>query len=120
MNELEALRTVYQTALALRKTAPVDDDFPEMMHNFDSALLAVEKLTTKGGWLDFESAPTEKGSRAIVFAPSIFEGEKGTVGEAFVGRDGEWYWAGCDDEYHDPIPESNTPPTKWQPLPETP
>jgi len=42
MKELLALREVYETGLALRLTAPVDDDFPKMMHNFDSALRHAE------------------------------------------------------------------------------
>lgn len=37
-NELKVLREVYETGLRLRKSAPVDDDFPEMMHDFDGAL----------------------------------------------------------------------------------
>ena len=39
-NELDALREVYQAGVQLRNTAPVDDDFPELMHRFDSALKA--------------------------------------------------------------------------------
>lgn len=38
------LKRVYETGLRMRKTAVVDDDFPEMMHYFDSALSTVEKL----------------------------------------------------------------------------
>lgn len=45
MTELEALRDVYRTGMALRQTAPVDDDFPELMHNFDSALMAAGKVS---------------------------------------------------------------------------
>ena len=71
-------------------------------------------------WQPIEAAPTNKGSRAILFAPSPFEGEKGTVGEAFLGKDGDWYWTGLEEGYHDPIYESNSPPTHWQPLPEEP
>ncbi len=37
-------RQLYQTGLRMRKTAVVDDDFPEVMHNFDSALHRIEKL----------------------------------------------------------------------------
>jgi len=44
MNELVALRNVHKTAKAIRSTAPVDDDFPEMMHYFDSAIRAADPL----------------------------------------------------------------------------
>lgn len=40
MNELQALRNLYDAANRLRSTAPVDDDFPEMMHEFDGAIRA--------------------------------------------------------------------------------
>lgn len=42
MSELQALRKVYKAAQRLRMTAPVDDDFPEMMHNFDASLRAAK------------------------------------------------------------------------------
>ena len=42
MKELQAMRELYLAGKALRETAPVDDDFPEMMHNFDSALRAAQ------------------------------------------------------------------------------
>ena len=38
MSELQALRKLHMSAMAMRNTAPVDDDFPEMMHNFDTAI----------------------------------------------------------------------------------
>jgi len=37
-DELTKLRSVYKTGLALRMTEPVDDEFPLMMHSFDTAL----------------------------------------------------------------------------------
>lgn len=42
--ELDLLRSVYATGMALRHTAPVDDDFPECMHNFDCALRNAERF----------------------------------------------------------------------------
>lgn len=40
---------------ALRQTAPVDDDFPEMMHNHDSAMRAArEALDAMGGVVPFD------------------------------------------------------------------
>lgn len=40
---------------ALRRTAPVDDDFPEMMHNHDSAMRAArEALDQAGGVVPFD------------------------------------------------------------------
>jgi NTP pyrophosphatase (non-canonical NTP hydrolase) len=42
-SELTDLRNLYAAAMRLRDTAPVDDDFPEMMHNFDGALLSARK-----------------------------------------------------------------------------
>jgi hypothetical protein len=38
------LKEVFKTGLRMRKTTVVDDDFPEMMHYFDSALNTVERL----------------------------------------------------------------------------
>lgn len=38
MTELKALREMHKAAVALRMTAPVDDDFPLMMHSFDKAI----------------------------------------------------------------------------------
>jgi|TARA_R110000782_G_C14819221_1_gene413847 NTP pyrophosphatase (non-canonical NTP hydrolase) len=46
VKELKALREVYRAGTALRQTAPVDDDFPRMMHSFDCALMAASKVTT--------------------------------------------------------------------------
>jgi len=43
MNELEALRAVYNSGLRMRRTAVVDDDFPEAMHYFDSSLKSAER-----------------------------------------------------------------------------
>lgn len=48
MSELELLREVYRTGLAMRKTPVVDDEFPEMMHYFDSALRTMERLSEEG------------------------------------------------------------------------
>jgi NTP pyrophosphatase (non-canonical NTP hydrolase) len=42
-SELTDLRALYAAAMRLRDTAPVDNDFPEMMHNFDGALLSARK-----------------------------------------------------------------------------
>jgi hypothetical protein len=47
--ELAALRKVAEHGQRLRLTAPVDDDFPEMMHNFDSALRHYRELREKEG-----------------------------------------------------------------------
>lgn len=38
MSELEKLRAVFDAGKRLRATAPVDDDFPSIMHAFDIAL----------------------------------------------------------------------------------
>ena len=70
-------------------------------------------------WQPIETAPTEPGDRAIVYAPSIFH-NFGTVGEAFIGNDGCWYWAGSTEGYHDNIADSNSDPTHWMPLPSQP
>jgi hypothetical protein len=70
-------------------------------------------------WQPIETAPTKIGSVAIIYAPSEFN-EIGTVGEAFLSDDGQWYWSGCDAAYHDPIAECNAPPTHWMPLPPPP
>jgi NTP pyrophosphatase (non-canonical NTP hydrolase) len=43
MSEINDLRALYTAAMRLRDTAPVDNDFPEMMHNFDGALLSARK-----------------------------------------------------------------------------
>ena len=43
MSELNLLRNLYKKAKRLRSTAPVDDDFPEMMHDFDCALYKASK-----------------------------------------------------------------------------
>ena len=48
MNELKILRQLYTDGLRLRMTAPVDDDFPEMMHNFDSTLRAAKDTIGNG------------------------------------------------------------------------
>jgi hypothetical protein len=36
-------KRLYTAGMRMRRTAVVDDDFPEMMHNFDSALHAIEE-----------------------------------------------------------------------------
>ena len=41
--DFEKLITVYRTGMRLRQTAVVDDEFPEMMSDFDFALAAVTK-----------------------------------------------------------------------------
>ena len=38
MSEMNVLRKLFNAGLSMRRTAVVDDDFPEKMHNFDSAL----------------------------------------------------------------------------------
>lgn len=48
MNELNTLRQVYNDGLRLRMTAPVDDDFSEMMHNFDCSLRDAKEVINKG------------------------------------------------------------------------
>ncbi len=78
-----------------------------------------EKKQIGDGWLDIESSPDLIGSVAIIYAPSAVY-ELGTVGEAFLADDGQWYWSGCDASYHDPIAECNSPPTHWMPLPSPP
>lgn len=72
-----------------------------------------------GSWVDIESAPDKPGSVAIIYAPSDIN-ETGTVGEAFLADDFQWYWSGCDAQYHDPIVDCNSAPTHWMPLPEPP
>jgi NTP pyrophosphatase (non-canonical NTP hydrolase) len=42
-SELTDLRALYVAATRLRDTSPVDNDFPEMMHNFDGALSSASK-----------------------------------------------------------------------------
>jgi hypothetical protein len=71
------------------------------------------------GWVDFELAPTTPGTKSIVCAKNEGSLTK-EVGEAFIGRDGLWYWAGAEAGYHDPISEANGPITHWMPLPEAP
>lgn len=44
MNELTALRNLHKSGKRLRATPPVDDDFPEMMHNFDADLASASSL----------------------------------------------------------------------------
>lgn len=73
-----------------------------------------------GAWQPMATSPEEPLSRAIIYAPSLFPGESGVVGEAFFGRDGFWYWAGCEEGYHESILEGNAPPEKWMPLPDAP
>lgn len=73
-----------------------------------------------GGWLDISTAPTEPNARAILTCPSMHDGAKPIVGEAFLGNDGWWYWAGAEAGYHDPIIMGNEEPTHWMPLPEAP
>ncbi len=41
------LERVYLTGLSMRETAIVDNDFPEMMFNFDSALRAAKPRQDK-------------------------------------------------------------------------
>lgn len=41
MSELNKLRSLYKAGVALRQTPVVDDDFPEMLSNFDTALALV-------------------------------------------------------------------------------
>lgn len=48
MNELKTLRQLYTDGLRLRMTAPVDDDFCELMHNFDSTLKAAKETIGTG------------------------------------------------------------------------
>lgn len=43
MNELNDLRSLYAASERLRNTSPVDDDFSEMMHNFDGAIMSAGK-----------------------------------------------------------------------------
>jgi hypothetical protein len=38
------LRRLVRAGIAMRETAVIDDDFPEMMHRFDSELRAAEQL----------------------------------------------------------------------------
>lgn len=54
---------------------------------------------------------------ALIYAPSDFN-DQGTVGEAYLSGDGNWYWAGAEYGYHDPISESNNEPTHWMPMPD--
>lgn len=70
-----------------------------------------------GAWLSMSTAPKHYGSRVILLCPSIHEKETPLIGEAFLGNDGLWYWAGADVGYHDPIIDGNVPPTHWMPLP---
>lgn len=69
-------------------------------------------------WQPIETAPTEPHSTAIIYAPS--DTGEGNVGEAFLGKDGQWYWAGSEVGYHDPITDCNSPPTHWMPMPAKP
>lgn len=41
--KVERMRGVVEAGRKLRMTAPVDDDFPEIMHNFDSELRKASK-----------------------------------------------------------------------------
>lgn len=43
-NELDAMRSVFMSAKTLRETPVVDDDFPELMHELDTALRKAGKL----------------------------------------------------------------------------
>lgn len=70
-------------------------------------------------WQPIETAPTNPPATAIIFAPSDLDDE-GSVGEAFLGPDKEWYWAGSTPGYHDPISVCNNPPTYWMPMPDGP
>ena len=47
MTELSKLRDLYYAARRLRLCAPVDDDFPQLMHEFDNAILAVKPYVDK-------------------------------------------------------------------------
>lgn len=89
------------------------------MGTFDRLFDGSDAHLLPSSWQPIETAPTTPNTRVIIFAPSEFHDE-GTVGEAFLGKDGFWYWAGCEEGYHDPIFESNAPPTHWQPLPDRP
>lgn len=71
------------------------------------------------GWQAIDCAPFVPGSVVLIYAPSSV-GNDGTVGEAFLAEDSQWYWSGCDANYHDPIAECNAPPTHWMPLPKPP
>lgn len=81
--------------------------------------IRILKKKIENPWLDIEFAPETPGSVAIIYAPSEINSE-GTVGEAFLADDFQWYWSGCDAQYHDPIAECNSPPTHWMPLPKPP
>jgi NTP pyrophosphatase (non-canonical NTP hydrolase) len=48
MSEIKVLRSLYYAGKRLRDTSPVDDDFPEMMHNFDGALTLAGKSINTG------------------------------------------------------------------------
>lgn len=41
---IEQLRRLVQAGIAMRETAIVDDDFPRMLHRFDSELHAAKEL----------------------------------------------------------------------------
>ena len=59
MNDIKILLDVFNSGLRLRNTAPVDDDFGEMMHNFDSALKAADTMLNDKGVKIFEDIAEE-------------------------------------------------------------
>lgn len=65
---LQVLRDLHNAAQALRMTAPVDDDFPAMMHNFDAEVKAAgEYLESRDNTGEVELLPVDGPSELQVY-----------------------------------------------------
>ena len=105
---------------ALRSYTKADEEGVFVSVSRQACEEAAEVIETCACWRPMSEAPSEIGKRVLVFAPSPgFVGvADGTVGEAFLGSDGKWYWSGSDVGYHDHIgEEGHAEPERWMPLP---
>ena len=66
-------------------------------------------------WRSMQDSPSSAGSRVIIKCKNNGS-EDHSIGEAFLGIDNLWYWAGSDVGYHDPVNEQGDL-CGWMPLP---
>lgn len=114
----DALFKVFdEIAIGINKTAELVNQCARLVAENENLKRANGELLgeiTAPEWMDIGSAPTETNATAIIFCPPDY------IGEAFLGSDGFWYWAGAEVGYHDPIFDANSTPTHWMPLPSPP